>query len=333
MKPKLRNIILRLLLLALSLACGACQSQESDPNITRRAQLQMGTLVEISVHHSDKALAQSAIGRAFDEISRIEDLMSGHKPDSETSRLNQNAGGEFIKVSPDLLKVLNTGIHWETLSKGALDITLGPVVRLWNFDAAANAPPSDEILKEALTRTGFQNIEIKDGKIRLTQPGMALELGSIAKGYAVDQAVKVLRENGVHNGLVNAGGDLRAFGTKDGKRPWVVGIQHPRKPQEILATLPIRNGAIATSGDYQRYFVKDGVRYHHILDPATGRPARGVMSFSVTAPTAMQADALATAAFVMGIEKGVKFLKSIPDSGALAVDDAGKQFRHNFSSP
>lgn len=293
----------------------------------------MGTLVEISVHHPDKALAQSAIGQAFDEISRIENLMSGHKPDSEVSRLNKNAGGEFIDVSPDLLKVINAGIHWGAHSKGVLDVALGPVVQLWNFDGAVSAPPSTEKLEEALTRTGFQNIEINEGKIRLTQPGMALELGSIAKGYAVDQAVKVLREHGVQNGLVNAGGDLRAFGTKDGKHPWVVGIQHPRKPQEILATLPIRDGAIATSGDYQRYFMKDGVRYHHILDPETGLPARGVRSFSVTASSAMEADALATAAFVMGIEKGMDFLKSTPGVGALAVDDAGKQYRLNFPEP
>ncbi len=319
------------LLLFLTTCLSACGPGGND--LTRRSQFIMGTLVEITVRGEDAQRSQKAIGRAFDEISRLEGLMSTHKPDSELSRINAAAGGEFTAVSKETLTVLKRALHWGEQSKGALDITLGPVVALWHFDAPEPAPPGDADIKQALAATGLKHVEIEGGKVRLARSGMALHLGAVAKGYAVDRAAAVLQQEGIDHALINAGGDLIALGRRATDKSWTIGLQHPRKPERMIASFSLSGGAVATSGDYQRYFIQDGTRYHHILNPESGMPVRGVVSATVRARSVMDADAIATALFVMGAEKGIAWIDSLAEVEGMVIPDTGStRYSAEFSS-
>ncbi|MCZ6540034.1 MAG: FAD:protein FMN transferase, partial [Nitrospinae bacterium] len=254
----------------------ACMPGDSGEP-TRRTQFIMGTLVEITVSHADPHVIQAVTTQAFDEMKRLEQLMSTYLPDSEISQINRAAGKEAVPVSLEVEEVIREGIFWSRQSSGAFDITVEPLVQLWDFDGENEVIPGRATLRKTASLVNYKNIEIFDHKVRLARPGMAINVNGLAKGYAVDRAVSILRSR-VPNGIVNAGGDLFAFGQKSKESPWTIGLQHPRKPQDLLAAFAVKNQAVATSGDYQRYFVKDGVRYHHIFDPATGMPARKMIS-------------------------------------------------------
>jgi FAD:protein FMN transferase len=272
----------------------------------------MGTLIEIVIQEPNNDLAQKAISTSFNEISRLEKIMSTYLPNSELSKLNSLAGGEIkIPVSPDLLKVIQRGVHWGTLSNGAIDISIGPAVKLWEFNSETPSPPDVGELKKVSELINYKDIIVDGNSIGLKKAGMSLNLGSIAKGYAVDQAIKNLKKMGIKNGLVNAGGDLMAFGLKSKTKGWHIGLQHPRKPEEIVASLDIKDKAVATSGDYQRYFIKDKIRYHHILNPKNGWPANQAISATVISDNVMDADALSTALFILGEKKGLALINSL----------------------
>lgn len=310
------------LLIALCIALISCETKERD--VIKRTQFIMGTLVEITVSETDKDLANKAIDKSFDEMSRLEKIMSTHLPASELSKLNRSAGSEkMTAVSPDLLKVIERGIHWGKLSDGAMDISIGPAVALWNFDAESPALPDPEKLKSAVGLIGYQNISVKGNTIALKKTGMSLHLGAMGKGYAVDRAVDVLKKHGIKNGLVNAGGDLMAFGSREGTKPWRIGLQHPRKPEKMIASMDLADKAVATSGDYQRYFIRDGTRYHHILNPKTGQPAVQAISATVIADTVADADALATALFVLGAKKGLDLVNSLDGVEGMILSNSG----------
>lgn len=306
----------------------ACNGGDGQP--TRRTQFIMGTLVEITVSQSDPDIIQTATTQAFDEMKRIEQLMSTYLPDSEISQINRAAGKEAIPVSPEVEEVLREGIYWSEQSGGTFDITVEPLVQLWDFDGEKEIIPGEKTLRKTASLINYRNIEIKDHTVRLTRRGMAINVGGLAKGYAVDRAISILRGM-VPSGIVNAGGDLYAFGQKTRQTPWTIGLQHPRKPQDLLASFAVKNQAVATSGDYQRYFLKDGVRYHHIFDPQTGRPARGMISATVITTEVMDADALATAVFVMGPDQAIEWVDSMENVEAMLVlPDESIRYSKNF---
>ncbi|MDH5762010.1 MAG: FAD:protein FMN transferase [Nitrospinota bacterium] len=311
-------------ILCIGLVLNACQPGSSNEPV-RRTQFIMGTLVEITVSHSDSKVIQSATTQAFDEMQRIEQLMSTYRPDSEISRINRAAGKEAVPVSPEVEEVIQEGIFWSKQSSGAFDITVEPLVQLWDFNGEKEIVPADSTIEKTAALVNYRNIEIKDHTVRLTQPGMAINVGGLAKGYAVDRAVSILRDK-VTSGIINAGGDLYAFGQKSEGNLWNIGLQHPRKPQAILAAFAVQNQAVATSGDYQRYFIKDGVRYHHIFDPQTGKPARTMISVTIITTEVMDADALATAVFVMGPNKGLEWVDTLENVEAMAVLENGSIF-------
>ncbi len=278
----------------------------------KRTKFVMGTLVEVTIQEPNNDLAQKAINTSFNEISRIEKIMSTYLPNSELSKLNSLAGGEVkTSVSPDLLKVIQRGVYWGTLSNGAIDISIGPAVKLWEFNSETPSPPDVDKLKKVTKFINYKDIIIDGNSISLKKAGMSINLGSIAKGYAVDQAIKTLKKMGIKNGLVNAGGDLMAFGLKNKSEGWHIGLQHPRKPEKLIASLDVIDTAVATSGDYQRYFIKDKVRYHHILNPKNGWPANQSMSATVISNNVMDADALSTALFILGKKKGLALINSL----------------------
>ena len=319
-------------LITLCFLLTSCESKSQK--VVKRTQFLMGTLIEITVRETDKDLASKAIDKSFDEISRLENIMSTYLPNSELSKLNILAGSKKnIPVSPDLLKVIQRGIHWGKISNGAIDITIGPAAKLWEFDSESPTLPDKHKLLNAVSLIDYKNISIEGSSVNLNKPGMSLNLGAMGKGYAVDQAVYILKNFGIKSGLVNAGGDLMAFGSKEATKPWRIGLQHPRKPERMIASLAIKDKAVATSGDYQRYFVKGKTRYHHILNPEDGWPVSQTMSATVIAGTVADADALSTALFVLGAEKGIDLINSLEGIEGMILSNLGSaSFSSGFRS-
>ena len=245
------------------------------------------------------------------EFQRIDDLMSSYKPGSVVSKVNQVGSLAKVPVGEEIFRVLREAIAVSGASGGAFDPTIWPVSQLWGFERGGSIP-IPELLAIKLPMVGYGNVIFDDSgySVGFMINGMGLDLGAIAKGWAVDRAMEILVARGIRNAIIDAGGDLRIIGTRPGKDFWRIGVQHPRDPGALLLTFDLKDTAIVTSGDYERFFLVDGVRYHHILDPSTGQPARGCQSVTVLAPTAAEADACATAAFVLGPSKGLAFLRA-----------------------
>jgi thiamine biosynthesis lipoprotein len=287
-------------------------------------QVSMGTVVEITLVGDDEEGAKKAALQAFQEIKRIEQLMSPWINSSDVTRINQSAGKEWVKVSPEMLRVIKKAQEISELSGGGFDITVGPLTQLWRTAREKGIPPSAEELKQKLNLVNFRNLMIdQEGKVFLRKKGMAIDLGGIAKGHAVDRAFEVLRTLGYKNLIVNAGGDLRVGGSKL-DQPWSIGIQAPRSSEKIMATVTISDSAIATSGDYEKFFMYQGKRYHHIFNPRNGLPAEECQSVTIICKEGMVADALATAVFVLGPEKGYVLCQKLKGVDCLIVDKEGK---------
>jgi len=286
------------------------------------SRLLMGTIVEITCQD------RSAIGAAFEEIKRIEKIANKFDTASEISLLNEK--GE-IKASEDLLNLVRESLNIYRLSEGAFDITINPVASIWKEEIkkadskkSEVALPAAEEIREKLSLVGSDKIVIDETQslIKFIQPGVSIDLGGIAKGYAVDAAVKRLKELGITSALVNAGGNIYCMGRKN-NRKWHIGIQDPRRPQKISYYLDLENQGAATSGDYQQFFVSAGKRYSHIIDPKTGYPVdNGIISVTIIAPNAALADGLSTAVFVLGIEKGIALVKKLGNNiGAKIIEE------------
>jgi len=298
-------------------------AQGQAPPLFRQSRILMGTSLEITVSQTDEKKGGEAMEAAFREVERINSLMSHYRPESEISRITSQAGKKEIPVSPETLEVIERALFFSRLSGGAFDITIGPVFRLWNF--REGKIPENRSLEENLKRVNYRRIQVDRGRssVFLEGPRMELDLGAIAKGYAVDRAAEVLKRKGEENFLINAGGDLKAQGQKEPGVSWIIGVQHPRLSSGFIVKLKPRNAAIATSGDYEKFFTREGKRYHHILNPATGMPALECQSVTIMAPAAMDADALATAVFVLGPKKGFSLIQQLPDVHAVIVDQRG----------
>jgi len=285
--------------------------------VVKQSKLLMGTVVEIKVVGKDQAKAKEAIEEAFGEIEKVNSLMSTYIEESEVSLLNREG---MARVSGQTLEVIEEALRMSSLSKGAFDITVRPLINLWRKARKEKKLPSREEIEGALSLVGFKGIEIEEDVVRLKSAGMEIDLGGIAKGYAVDKAIEALKDAGIENALVNAGGDIYALGLRSSKKPWTIGIQHPREKNKILATVKVTNKAVTTSGDYERYFTLDGVRYSHIISPKTGYPVSEVpMSVSIIAQNCTLADALATACFVLGPDEGTKLIESLPQVEGMII--------------
>lgn len=312
---------------ALFLVLGLFLAFDGRVRWIERRQYLMGTLVAI------QATDDEAITAAFQEIARVERL-AAKGGESELARLNGKAPTEPVKVSDELFSLLEEALGYKGLTWGKFDIALGKLTDLWGFSGGQNQVqprvPSPEEIGGLL---GDREVVLdKDKQTVKLGPNAELDLGGIAKGYAVDRAIQILKDRGVKAALVDAGGDIRGYGGRSGKffsqRPFRIAIQHPRVEGEILGIVELSGDrAIATSGDYQRYFIQDGVRYHHILDPATGRPARSCISVTILAPTARAADALATGVFVLGPQRGMELIERLPQVEGIIVSSEGRIFK------
>ena len=277
----------------------------------------MGTLWTIEVHAPD---ADHLLDAAFAEVRRLDGLLSTYRADSEWSRVNLEAGKHWTAVSDESRALLERAFRVSRASGGAFDPTVGALVSVWGFKHGDHRIPDEATLAAARTRVGWQAVELDPGKgIRFTKPGLQLDPGAFAKGYAVDRALEVLRRMGADAARVDAGGNQGVIGRSPTGGPWPFGVRHPRQEGEILGVVPLESGGISTSGDYERGFWRDGVRYGHIVDPRSGRPVRDVLAVTVVAPDAETADALSTALFVLGFEQGERMLEGFPGCHALFV--------------
>lgn len=318
------NTLHKKIALALLLAGAGCFCAR-PPEEIKRVKLLMGTKVEIVAQGKDRDALERAVSKGFDEVERIEKIFSRFRDDSAISRINQNAGQSPVQVAPEAFMLIEKAVDICVQSSGAFDITILPVLSLWKFGDQNQKPPSAEEVREKLGQVDCKKIILKKDQnlVFLPDPGMAIDLGGIVKGYAADKAALVLRQNGVSAGIVNAGGDLRVFGGTG--KGLAVGIQDPRQPGKVLAKIYLQDASVATSGDYERFFIHNGVRYSHIIDPRTGYPARGEQSVSVASENGAEADAWATALFVLGAGQGLKVIESKPGLQALFIDGSGKK--------
>jgi FAD:protein FMN transferase len=284
---------------------------------------QWSVQVAVSEPHRRRA-ARDALDGVFAELSRIDALMSEWRPESPLSGLNRSAGGPAVELPGELADIIRRGIEYGDLSRGAFDITWRGLGSLWRLDESFT-PPDEHRIAEARGRVDYRRIKVEGNRVALPE-GFALGLGGIAKGYAIDRAGAVLRAAGFPDFLVNGGGDVLTGGSRGG-RAWIVGILDPRGGREDLAArVAVHDGAVVTSGDYERYVVVDGVRYHHIIDPRTGRPADRSRSVTVVAPQAELADVLATAVFVLGPAEGLQLVSGIEGVEAFVIDSSGRHW-------
>lgn len=282
----------------------------------------MGTRVAVQLEASEAAEGQAAIAAVMAEMRRIEARFSPMRDDSELSALNANAARAAVVVSPEMYSLLERAQAVSELSEGAFDLTFASVGRYYDY-RKGDKPDAEKLaaLKSAIDYRKLQ-LDKAARSVRFLHPAIYLDLGGIAKGYAVDQAIALLREHGITNAVVSAGGDSRAIGRRNGKA-WTVGIQDPRKPDAMAVVMPLEDSAFSTSGDYERYFVEGGVRYHHIIDPDTGDSARELRSVTVLAEDATTSDALSTTVFVLGRQKGLAFINRLPGIDAILIDQNG----------
>lgn len=289
----------------------------------KRAQFLMGTIVEITVVAPNDAVAQAALSTGFREIRRLEQLFSTWIDTSELSRVNQAAGLEPVSVSAETFELLTRALEVADYTKGGFNIAIGPAVRLWKVTESQRIPSEME-LAIAGQYVDYRLIRLDPTRrtVFLEKPGMQIDVGGIGKGYAAEKASAAMREIGATGGLVAVAGDFRVFGKRADGTAWPVGIQHPRLSEKVLATLDATDEAISTSGDYERFFIKNGIRYHHILDSRTLQPARLCQSVTILAPDAIRADALATGVFVMGPVHGLALVERL-GLGAVIVDAEG----------
>jgi len=322
---KIRLLILLVLLPSICLAQIQIENPDSigeGQKIVQTRQM-MGTWAEITVYSQDAKLANRAIETALDAMTEVDSLMSAYKKDSEISEINRQAGQKAVNVSPQTFWVVKSAIHYSEISDGAFDITISPLIRSWGFfRKQGHIPPKEEInQKRALVN--YRLIELDSehnpltpfikgeyNRIKLLKHGITLDLGGIAKGYAVDQAIETLRAAKVENVLVNLSGNMYAMGHPRDKDAWRIAIRHPRQKESLLGVLELQEEAIATSGDYEKFFIYDGKKYSHIINPHTGYPVLGIASVTIIAKTAMEADALSTTVFVLGSERGLQLIES-----------------------
>ena len=316
-------------LLALGTLSGAPLGAAERPcqEVTlRRARPMMATVVAVTVRGCDADALEERVRESFAEMERLAAILSEWDPASPVSRVNARAGVEPVRVPPELYEVLQTALRVSQLTSGAFDPTWAALDGLWRFEGAAprRLPPPEQVERRRAL-VGYRQLVLgsADRTAFLERPGARIGLGGIAKGYIAEAAADFLVSRGVHDVLVAASGDMTARG-RNGDRPWTIAIRDPRDPAGAQATVTLEDESLSTSGDYERFFVVDGRRYHHLLDPTTGYPAAGAESVTVIAPHGAVADALATGLFVLGPERGAAVLRRMPEVSALLVDAAGK---------
>jgi len=333
MSKQIRQIVVMIfVILALILTLyvfGKTRQIEADSGY----RLVMGTFAHLKAIAKDEETAKRFVEVAFAELKKVDELMSDYKSDSQISQVNRNAYKRPVKVDESTFHVLQKSVEFSRLSEGAFDITIAPLAELWRSAAESNSVPTEQELADARSKVGYEKLllDANEMTVRFAVEGMKLDLGGIAKGYAIDRAVEAMQAGGAVGGLVDVGGDIRCFGKPPrGKKTWRIGLENPAEIKggdeslsagmdTILLILKLNNAAIATSGGYRRFVLIEGKKYSHIMDRDTGTSAKGMSSVTIISQSAINADAMATAVSVMGEEKGLALIEKTPNTEAILI--------------
>ncbi len=286
----------------------------------------MGCKFDITVVAENDSIGQQYINIAIDEINRIEKIISSWDKNSQTALINRNAGIHPVKVSIELINLIERALKISKLTNGAFDISFASMDKIWKFDGSMTSLPDSADIKKSVSKINYRDILIDHEKqtVFLKNKGMKIGFGAIGKGYAADQAKQLLQMKGVEAGIINASGDLNCWGTQPNGKSWMVAIVNPLNKEKVFSWLPVNNSAVVTSGNYENYVKFNGETYSHIIDPRTGYPGKGILSVTIFTKTAELADALATSVFVMGVETGLDFINQLNGVECIIVDDKDK---------
>lgn len=289
----------------------------------QREQAIMGTAVTVQLWADDRAQGAAAMAAVMAEMQRIDRTYSPHRPDSELARVNAAAAQQPVQISDEFFQLVARAQEFSRLSQGAFDITFASAGAL--YDYREGRLPDDLSLARAVQAIGWRQLQLDPQRpsLRFLRPGMRIDLGGFAKGHAVDRSVRLLQRLGIRHAIVSAGGDSRLLGDRRG-RPWTIAIRDPRQADAVAALLPLQDVAVSTSGDYERCFMRDGVRHHHLLDPRTGRSPSHIRSVTVVAPDGLTAEAMGKTIFVLGIERGLAIAEQLPGVDAVVIDADGR---------
>ncbi|MCF0059481.1 FAD:protein FMN transferase [Dyadobacter sp. CY356] len=287
----------------------------------------MGSAFELIIVDDDKLKAEELLQEGRDEIKRLERLLTEFDESSFTSQLNKNAGIRPVQVDTEVYELIKRCVNISNLTQRAFDITVGPLKKLYNFKNEQFVYPEKHAVKKAASFVGSQHISfLGDNFIFLKKKGMHIGFAAVGKGYAADKVKQLWLAKGVQNGVINASGDLTVIGKKSEERLWQIGIANPDARNEVLCYLPVENASVATSGDYEQFFMHKGKRFSHNIDPRTGKPVSGIKSVTVISPGAELCDALATAVYVMGVDIGLHFINQLPQTHCLIINDQNEVF-------
>lgn len=300
----------------------ACAKE--DTMIFKKTEIIMGTEVSVTVVARSAEEGEKAIDAALEEVRRLDRMMSLYKDDNEITKINMAAGRKPVRVSPEIIEVVEAAERVSRLTRGAFDITVGPLVVLWQMRLKEGRVPSQKEIEAVMPRVGYRNIKIDRHKseIFLEKPGMIIDLGGVAKGYAADRAASVLAGHGIRDAVIAIAGDIRVMGRRPGGEPWRIGIQHPREKDRLLGVLNLSDISVSTSGGYERFMIVGKERYHHIIDPRTGMPAEGMESVTIIGSEGAIIDPLTTALFILGQKEGMNLVKKLGYE-AVFVDSNG----------
>ena len=293
-----------------------------DFKVTRKL---MGSIFELIVADDNQERAEHQLQVGIEEIMRLEKLLTEFADSSETALVNRNAGITPVKVSEESYKLVERCVALSQLTQGSFDISVGPIKKLYNFKNGNSVFPNPQDLKIALDSVGYEKIHLlADRHLFLPKKSMQIGFSAIGKGYAADSVKRIWKEAGVESGVINASGDLTVLGNKYNGRPWEIGIADPDHPEKAMYYLPLKDVSVATSGNYEQFFMKEGVRFGHTINPKTGLPVSGIKSVTIVGPSAELCDALATAVYVMGIDVGMHLIDQLPGTHCLIIDDRNK---------
>lgn len=324
MRSVITSISLAWFVLAMVVGCTGLQPT-ALPVIVKRTQLHMGTLVTVTGIASEAHVAHRAVQTAFSEIKRLEQLLSTWRSDSELFHVNAEAGHQPVQVSPETLQLVIHSLEMARLTSGGFNIMLGPAIEAWSVTERQHIPDHEELHRlKPLVDWSAIRIDKEARTIYLPQKRMRIDVGGIGKGYAADRAVEEMKRAGAKGGVVALSGDIKAFGVLPERTGFPVGIRHPREEGALIGIIDLQDEAISTAGDYERFFEREGIRYHHILDPHTLQPARGCQSVTVVAKEGTVADGLDTGIFVLGPEQGMALVERLPGVEAIIIDQEGK---------
>lgn len=294
----------------------------------------MGGRFDISIVAKDSLTAEQNINEVIAEITRIENLISDWKPDSQVSQVNQNAGIKPIKVDREVFELAQRALKLSEITNGGFDVSFAAMDRIWKFDGSMTEMPSAEAIKKSVEKVGYKNIILDSvqSTIFLKLKGMKIGFGALGEGYATDKCRTMMMAKGIEAGIVNGSGDMSTWGKQPNGQPWKIGITNPFKPEKLLAVVPLNQGAVTTSGSYEKFVIFNGKRYSHIINPATGYPATGLCSVTVFGPNAETANGLSTSMMVLGQTEGLLLLQKFPDYSCVMITDNGKVIKSkNFS--